>query len=252
MVGYTKLFSSILASSIWNEDAATRCVWVTMLAMKDRDGVVEGSIPGLAVLARVTVEECRKAIEILSAPDPDSRTKTNDGRRIEPHADGWLVINHDLYQERGSAEDAREKTRRRVERHRARKAGDVTLGNDAKRMLTVEMTSTSTPIPTPTPTSRKSPEGGGVSPIGGGGGDRGSESDEQANLFAVLCGTTVRSKSKSRRVALSRIAVSLEQQGMRATELRSLWTRARQESAKDPGGLLLHWLENGWREKVKP
>jgi hypothetical protein len=140
-MGYTKLFNSILASTVWNEQHTTRIVWITMLAMKDRDGIVEGSLPGLAVLARVTIQECKRAIEILSAPDPDSRTKVSEGRRIEPHADGWRIINHDLYQDRGSAEDQREKTRLRVERHRARKAAIVTGSNGVQRSATVEMTS---------------------------------------------------------------------------------------------------------------
>lgn len=141
-MGYTKLFSSILASTIWNEESATRIVWITMLAMKDRDGVVEGSVPGLAVLARVTMQECERAIATLSAPDPSSRTKVEDGRRIRPCPEGWQVINHDLYQHRGSIEDHREKTRLRVQRFREREAASsVTVGNDAKRPVTVAVTS---------------------------------------------------------------------------------------------------------------
>lgn len=132
-MSYSKLFSSILASTIWNEDNATRIVWITMLAMKDRDGIVEASVPGLAVLARVSPSECEKAIAVLSAPDPDSRTQTHDGRRIEKCDGGWFIINHDLYQMKGSADEQKEKTRIRVERYRQRQRCGVTVGNAVKR-----------------------------------------------------------------------------------------------------------------------
>lgn len=97
MTGYAKLFSCIVTSSIWCEDNATLRVWIAMLATKNHDGIVEGSIPGFASLARVTREEMRRAIEILSSPDPDSRTQDHDGRRIEVIPGGWRVINHDKY-----------------------------------------------------------------------------------------------------------------------------------------------------------
>ena len=54
---FSKLFQSILSSTIWCEDHPTRVVWITMLAMADRHGYVGASIPGIAGMARVTVEE---------------------------------------------------------------------------------------------------------------------------------------------------------------------------------------------------
>lgn len=105
MAGYTKLFSSIVTSSVWCQDNSTLRVWIAMLAMKDTKGEVEGSIPGFANLARVTQDEMRKAIEILSSPDPDSRTQDCEGRRIEIIPGGWRVINHDLYRNKGQSQD---------------------------------------------------------------------------------------------------------------------------------------------------
>lgn len=89
MHGYTKLFQSILASSIWCEDDKTRIVWITMLALADQFGVVEASVGGLADLSRVSKEDCQKAIEKFLAPDPDSRSMEYDGRRIERVEGGW-------------------------------------------------------------------------------------------------------------------------------------------------------------------
>lgn len=108
MAGYTKLFSSIVTSTIWREGKDTKIMWVTMLALADKDGIVEGSVPGLADMARLTVEEARTAIEILSAPDPDSRSKVEDGRRIIPIDGGWMLVNHAKYRDLMSVEERRE------------------------------------------------------------------------------------------------------------------------------------------------
>ncbi len=129
MTGYTKLFGSIVASTIWREDNDTRIVWITMLALANKDGVVEASIPGLADLSRVTVEACRAAIVKLEAPDPDSRTKEYDGRRISPIDGGWSVLNHAKYRAKMSADQRREYFRIKQAEHRANVKGVSTLVN---------------------------------------------------------------------------------------------------------------------------
>ena len=53
-----------------------------MLAMADEEGIVSASTAGLARRAGVSARECRAALKVLSAPDPDSRTKAVQGRRI--------------------------------------------------------------------------------------------------------------------------------------------------------------------------
>lgn len=108
MTGYTKLFGSIIASTIWREKNETRIVWVTMLAMANKNGVVEASIPGLADMSRVTIEACEEALNVLSSPDQYSRTKDWDGRRIESVDGGWAVLNHSKYRAKMSADDRRD------------------------------------------------------------------------------------------------------------------------------------------------
>lgn len=126
MSGYTKLFSSIVTSTVWCEDAYTRVVWVAMLAMKDRDGIVEGSIPGFARVANVTVEQMERAVQVLCGPDAHSRTPDHEGRRIELIPGGWRVLNHEVYRDLESPEHRREKDAERQRRHRARRGEDVT------------------------------------------------------------------------------------------------------------------------------
>ena len=94
---YAKLMSSIVTSSVWIEPHETFRVWVALLALKNADGIVRGSIPGLASLCRVTIAECERAIATFEAPDPYSRTREFEGRRIEPVEGGWRVLNHAFY-----------------------------------------------------------------------------------------------------------------------------------------------------------
>lgn len=108
MAGYTKLFSTILGSTIWEEDNATRILWITMLASADKEGRVEASVPGLATFARLSVEDTRKSLEKLKAPDKDSRTQDNEGRRIIEIDGGWLIYNYVKYRRMLSADERRE------------------------------------------------------------------------------------------------------------------------------------------------
>lgn len=119
--GYTKLFSSIIFSSIWREKNEVRIVWITMLALRDRDNEVHASVPGLADAARVPVEECRAALAVLEAPDPDSRSTEFDGRRIEKIDGGWRILNGDKYRKLMGIDERREYVRKKVAECRERK-----------------------------------------------------------------------------------------------------------------------------------
>lgn len=106
--GFTKLFSSIVTSSIWSEDDTTRIVWITMLALADADGYVSASVPGLATLAHKSIEDTQKALDKLAAPDLHSRTPDNEGRRIHAaEKGGWFILNYKTYRERASIEQRR-------------------------------------------------------------------------------------------------------------------------------------------------
>lgn len=129
MAGYTKLFSTILASTIWREPAEVRVVWITMLAMSDAHGRVDGSIPGLADLARVSLDQCQSALKCLSEPDFYSRTKDHEGRRIREIDGGWEILNYLKYREATSDDLRRAKNREAVKRFREKRNITVIKGN---------------------------------------------------------------------------------------------------------------------------
>lgn len=127
-MSYVKLFGSILDSTLWREDNETRILWLTMLAMADRDGVVEASLPGLADRARLTRDQVVAGLGKLQAPDPDSRSPVAEGRRIEKVDGGWALINFEYYRDKQSADDLRAKAAARQRRKRER---EKSAGTDA-------------------------------------------------------------------------------------------------------------------------
>lgn len=120
MAGYTKLFNSILASTIWREPSSIRIVWITMLAMANQNGEVEASIPGLSDLARISIEETEDALKALMAPDRYSRTKEHEGRRIEEIDGGWKILNHATYRAKMSADERRQYKKEKQAEYRKR------------------------------------------------------------------------------------------------------------------------------------
>lgn len=78
MTGFVKLDSGILDSSLWLEDPATRITFITMLAMSDPNGLVETTAPGIARRANLPLAMVREALAKLEAPDPDSRSTTDE------------------------------------------------------------------------------------------------------------------------------------------------------------------------------
>lgn len=165
MAGYAKLSSALITSTVWRESATTRVVWITLLALANAHGEVEGSVPGLADLARVTLAECETALDRLRAPDPYSRTKEREGRRLEDRDGGWFIVNYDKYRDLYSTEHRRDLARERQRRHRSRHAvtRDVTLGNAChdKQYAEAEAEATTTTKTTTAPTRKKRESGAG-------------------------------------------------------------------------------------------
>jgi hypothetical protein len=125
---YVKVFSDIIQSSIWAEDAETCKVWITMLALANQDGLVRATAPGISNEARVPIEKTRQVLALLEAPDSESRTPDNEGRRIERIDGGYLILNYPRYRDMRDEEKRREQGRKRAQAYRNRHAG-VTQNN---------------------------------------------------------------------------------------------------------------------------
>jgi len=137
METFTKLFGSIVHSTIWREPDHVRLVWLTMLALSDRDGKVWASLPGLADAARVSIDSCEDALDRLQKPDRYSRSPAHEGRRVIAIDRGWEILNYAEYRQRGKEEAHRQANRRYYEKKKSesdkknpnrmsrRKTGDI-------------------------------------------------------------------------------------------------------------------------------
>lgn len=145
---YSRLFGSILDSSInvSGVPATHRWLWITMLIIADegRVGVVNMPVERLAARAGLSIDDTVAGLLFLNAPDPESRSEEEDGRRIVPLRDGsmreWKLVNWEKYQAIAKEEQRREETRVRVANWRKKNAGnaDVTESNALEVTLDVQ------------------------------------------------------------------------------------------------------------------
>ena len=128
-MAYSKLHASIVNSSLWTEPDAVRLLFVTLLALADKDGMVYGSKNGISRLANIDPDESDSAWVALMSPDPDSsdttRAPEHEGRRIEAIGGGFRLLNFQYYRDLRSDDDRREQNREAQARFRAKKAQEI-------------------------------------------------------------------------------------------------------------------------------
>lgn len=122
--GFVKIYGTILDSSIWSQDLATRVLWITMLTMADRVGSVSASVDGLARRANLTRAECEAGLAKLVGPDPDSKSKAFQGRRIRAVDGGWKILNYEKYRELRTESQVQEAERKAKWRKSGSDKGD--------------------------------------------------------------------------------------------------------------------------------
>ena len=71
-----------------------------MIILADKDGIVTANINSLHRQTTVPLDILEAGIKILEAPDPDSRTKRSEGRRIIAQDNwGWKIVNYKQYRD---------------------------------------------------------------------------------------------------------------------------------------------------------
>jgi len=127
-LAYSKLYSSIVHSSLWTEPDHIRILFITLLAIADREGYVFGSRNGLIRLANLDSDQCAQAdpFQALMDPDKDSsdilRNPENEGRRIIAVAGGFQILNFLYYRSLRNEDDRREQNREAQARFRSKRA----------------------------------------------------------------------------------------------------------------------------------
>jgi hypothetical protein len=135
--GFVKIYGSILQSSLLLLPVHVRWCFVAMLAAAKPDGTVRTpSVRTLAHLVNLTPEETESALAILEAPDPDSTTPDEEGRRVIREQGYWRIVNHKRYREHQTKKQVADAARARASRGRKRDASHlshaVALNTDLK------------------------------------------------------------------------------------------------------------------------
>jgi len=107
---YGKIFSSMFEGSLYgNPDAII--VMMVLIVLADSEGCVDMTPGAIAARTSFPLETVKRGLAKLSEPDPNSRTDTEDGRRIvllDDHRDwGWRLVNYAKYREIRTAEERR-------------------------------------------------------------------------------------------------------------------------------------------------
>src|SRR6266487_6185793 len=97
---FAKVFGQIFDSSI-AEDYNCRRMFMDLLVLADSDGVVDMTAEAISRRTNVPIEEVTKYIADLQQPDPMSRSKMEEGKRIvaidSKRGWGWKIVNYRHY-----------------------------------------------------------------------------------------------------------------------------------------------------------
>lgn len=125
---YGKWFKSTYSGSMYGAGPVVFAVWGYVVANTNVDHTVELNENVIGSTLGCSPEEVLAALEILQAPDPRSRSKAHEGRRILRTGEYmYLVVNHELYAGVKNAKQLREKDakRKREGRKKEKEQGDV-------------------------------------------------------------------------------------------------------------------------------
>jgi antitoxin component of RelBE/YafQ-DinJ toxin-antitoxin module len=140
---FAKVFGQIFDSSI-AEDYNCRRMFMDLLVLADPDGVVDMTLEAIARRTNVPIEEVTRYIKDLCQPDPTSRSRMEEGKRLvliaRNRAWGWQIVNYEHYRKikdeearRAYFRDAKRKQRKvyKSQRHSVDKNGQILTPSSA-------------------------------------------------------------------------------------------------------------------------
>jgi hypothetical protein len=136
---YGKIFRQMFTGSLYGKFEAMVTLQAAVV-LSDREGYLHYTEAALIGTTGYPAEVIRKGLVELMEPDPRSRSKEHEGRRIIPLDDtgnGFLVVNKPKYAGIREQDEIRDQARERQRRHRLKAAGDdVTPSHAPSRDVT--------------------------------------------------------------------------------------------------------------------
>jgi len=118
---YGKIWKSMFEGSLYGKGAVVQALMAYSIACADKNDLLELNSSLLANTIGCDKKEVDAAIEFLTSPDENSRSKEEGGRRLI-HRDGftYFVVNRKFYSSATSDDDYRRNCRIRQRRRRYR------------------------------------------------------------------------------------------------------------------------------------
>jgi hypothetical protein len=114
-----KFFDSTFTGSMFGTGIYVHAVWGYVIANTNKDHTVELNPALIAAAFGCDVDGVASAIEFLCGPDPSSRSKKEDGRRLVRRGQFmYFVVNHEDYRNVRNDEERREHNRLAQIKHR--------------------------------------------------------------------------------------------------------------------------------------
>lgn len=126
---FIKLDSNMPFSSLWQEPMYVRVLWITIMSQTGLDGIARISISGLPRMANLTQEECDDGLKRLMSPDPFSKSKDHEGRRLLMVDGGLKLVNYFKYRDAKSQDHKNEYMREYMRKYRKSKKEAKVVGN---------------------------------------------------------------------------------------------------------------------------
>lgn len=118
---YAKVFRQMYTGSMYGAGLHVFAVWGWMLANKDAEGHVEVNPVMVANMLGGLPEDVQEALAYLLKPDPASRAKEHDGRRVIKIGEyEYEIVNHAKYRDKASKDNKRQADRERIADKRAK------------------------------------------------------------------------------------------------------------------------------------
>lgn len=124
-----KFYASTFTGSMVGAGPSVFAVWGYVIAEGGFDGLVDLNPRLLAATLGDSLENVKAAIAYLCAPDPESRSDADEGRRLR-HERGvvYAIVNHPAYRARGYSDELKEYNKAKKQQQRAKQRALTSAG----------------------------------------------------------------------------------------------------------------------------
>lgn len=137
-MSFGKIFESMFTGSMVGSGPTVFAVWSYVIANARPPGVVEINPVLLAAVLGATADSVNDALRVLTSPDPSSRTKIHDGRRLLKTGEfSYDVPTWQQYRQIRNDDERRAYNREAQRRHRLGKRSPSMTVNDSQSLSTM-------------------------------------------------------------------------------------------------------------------